>query len=132
LHQGVKPIRDKAKSASDRLADGRSKGGVGEHTFDWLNAGDGLFSEGEAERDGAEQFTIDINWAATHTLQNAGFSQRTAAKAGKDDGLPWTEIMQDTEDLDLEVFNAVSLEDGFADAMQPRLDVPEWEELLGA
>jgi hypothetical protein len=64
-------------------------------------------------------------------LKNAGFSQRTAAKPGKDDGLPWTEIMEDTEDLDLEVFNSVSLEDGFPDAAHPRLDVPEWEELLG-
>jgi hypothetical protein len=63
-------------------------------------------------------------------LQNAGLREGTAAQAGEDDGLPWTEILEDAEDLDLEVFNAVALEDGLSDAAKARADILDWEKIL--
>jgi hypothetical protein len=101
-----------------------------DHGFDWLDASDGLLREREAEGDGAEQFTIDIDRAAAHALQNAGLGQRAAAKPGQDDGLLWTEILQDTEDFDLEVFDPVALEDSFADASKSGSDILDWEKIL--
>ena len=100
-----------------------------DHGLDWLDASDGLLGEGEAESDSAEQFSIDINRAAAHTLQNAGFSERATAQAGEDDGLPWAEILEDTEDLDLEVFDSITLEDGFADSSKAGADILDWEEI---
>ncbi|HEY3939987.1 MAG TPA: hypothetical protein VGL97_21340 [Bryobacteraceae bacterium] len=42
----------------------------------------------------------------------------------------WAEILENTEDFDLEFFNAVTLEDGSADAMEAGTHVLEWEEVL--
>ncbi len=101
-----------------------------QHGLDWLDATDGLFGEREAQSNGTEQFTLDIYRTATHTLQNAGFSQRSAAETGEDDGLFGPEILQDTEDFDLELFDPIALENGFSDAAESRADVLQWEELL--
>jgi hypothetical protein len=57
-------------------------------------------------------------WAATETSQ--------------DDSLLWAEILENTEDFDLELFNAITLEDGSADAMEAGMHVLEWEEVLCA
>lgn len=101
-----------------------------QHGLDWLDATDGLFGEREAQSNGTEQFTLDIYRTAAHTLQNAGFSQRSAAETGEDDGLFGPEILQDTEDFDLELFDPIALENGFSDAAESRADVLQWEELL--
>jgi hypothetical protein len=110
----------------------RRKSSVGQHGFDWLNAGNGLLRERKAERDRAQQFAVDVNRAAAHTLQNAGFGERTAAQTGQDNGLLWAEILEHAEDFDLELFDAVTLEDSPADAMETGMHVFEWEELLSA
>jgi hypothetical protein len=112
---------------------GRSgKSGVGEHGFDGLDARYGLFGERKAEGDGPEQLTVDINRAAAHALENAGFGQWAAAEPGEDDGLLWTQILEHAEDFDLELFDAVALEDGPADAAETGTHVLEWEEVLSA
>jgi hypothetical protein len=63
-------------------------------------------------------------------LQNAGLGQRTTAKPGQDYGLLWTEILEDTEDFDLEVFDPVAQEDSFADASKSGSDILDWEKIL--
>jgi hypothetical protein len=103
---------------------------VPNHGLDRLDARDGLFGEGESESDSAEEFAVDIHRTAAHTLQNAGLSQSSAAQAGQDDGLPWSEILEDSEDLDLEIFDAISFEDRFSDSSQSRTDIADWEEIL--
>jgi hypothetical protein len=108
------------------------KSSIGQHGFDGLNAGDGLFGERETERDSAEQFAVDIDRAAAHALQNAGLGQWPAAEPGQNDGLLWAQILEHAEDFDLELFDAVTLEDSPADAMEPGANVLEWEEVLSS
>jgi hypothetical protein len=132
LQQGVKAVRKEPGRDRDGRWNvlGRAESGVLDHGLDWLDASDGFLREGETEGDSAEQFTVDIDRATAHALQNAGFCQRTAAQAGEDDGLPWTEILEDSEDLDLEVFNSITLEDRFADAAKSGADILDWEKIL--
>jgi hypothetical protein len=108
------------------------KSGVGEHGLNGLDARYGLLGEGETERDGPEQFAVNIDRAAAHTLEDAGFCQWAAAEPGKDDGLLWTEILEHAEDFDLELFDAVALKDGPADAPETGTHILEWEEVLSA
>ena len=117
-------------SPVERAGTRDSKSGVPKHGLDGLNASDGLPGEGEPERDSAQQFTADIHRAAAHTLQNTGFSEWPAAEPGEDDGLPWSEILENAEDLDLELFDAISLEDGFTDSSKAGADILNWEEIL--
>ena len=132
MQQGVKTVRKELLSERDsrgsRLRTNQRS--VLDHGFDWLDASDGLLRERETESDGTEQFTVDIDRAAAHTLENARFGQRTAAKPGQDDGLLWAEILEDTEDLDLEIFDAVALEDSFANASKSGSDILDWEKIL--
>jgi hypothetical protein len=108
------------------------KSGIAEHGFNGLDARYGLFGERKAESDGPEQFAVNIDRAAAHALENAGFGQWAAAKPGEDDSLLWAEILEHTEDFDLELFDAVALEDGPADAAEAGTHVLEWEEVLSA
>jgi len=106
------------------------KSSVGEHGFNGLDAGYGLFGERKAEGDGPEQLAVDVDRAAAHALENAGLGQWPAAEPGEDDGLLWAEILEHAEDFDLELFDAVALKDGPADAMETGSHVLEWEEVL--
>jgi hypothetical protein len=108
------------------------KSGIGEHGFDGLDARYGLFGEGEAEGDGPEQLAVNVDRAAAHALENAGLGQWAAAEPGENDGLLWAEILEHAEDFDLELFDAVALEDGAADAAETGPHVLEWEEVLSA
>ncbi len=111
----------------------RGKGrerGTGNHPLNGLNSADGLLRKGEPERHRAQQFPADINRAAAHSLQNAGLSQRSAAQTGQYDGLLGAEILQDSEDLDLELFDLIALEDCLADSVESRMDILQGEELL--
>lgn len=101
-----------------------------DHGLDWLDAGDGLLREGESEGDSPEEFAIDVDRTAAHSLQNPGFGEWTAAQPGDNDGLPWSEILQDSEDLDLELIDPIALENGFSDAAESRADILDWEEVL--
>lgn len=108
----------------------RRKMRPGDHGLDGPNAGDRLFREWKPERYCAEEFTVNINRAAAHALEHAGFGQRTAAEAGENDRLLWRDIFKDTEDLDLELFDTAALEDGTADAAEAWVDFFEGEEIL--
>jgi hypothetical protein len=111
-----------------RLLPGRF--GIGDHLLNRLYAGDGLFSEREAKRDGSEQFAIDINRAAAHSLHDAGLFEGPAGELGEDDGLLWSEVFEDTEDLDLELFDPISAEDGTPDTMLAGSNVFQLEKAL--
>jgi hypothetical protein len=133
LQQGVKPTRMPSEGDRDSrwtILRPSAKGGAVEHGLNWLDARDGLFGEGESEGDGTEQFPADIHRAAGHTLQDAGFGKWSATESSKDDGLPWSEILEDSEDLDLEIFDSITLEDSSADPSKARADVLDWEKIL--
>jgi hypothetical protein len=108
------------------------KSSVGKHSLNGLDACYGLFGEREAEGDGPEQLTVDVDGATAHTLENAGLGQWTAAEPGEDDSLLWTQILEHAEDFDLELFDAVTLKDSPADASETGAHVLEWEEVLSA
>ena len=113
-----------------RKRDGKS--GIGEHGFNGLDARYGLFGERKAEGDGPQQLAVNVDRATAHALENAGLGQWAAAKPGEDDGLLWAEILEHAEDFDLELFDAVALEDGPADAAETGTHILEWEEVLSA
>lgn len=108
----------------------RRKARAGDHGLDGPDAGDRLFREWKPERYCSQEFAVDINRTAAHALEHSGFGQRPAAEAGEDDRLLWRDIFKDTEDLDLELFDAVALEDGAPDAAEAWVDFFEGEEVL--
>lgn len=109
----------------------RRKARAGDHGLDGPNAGDRLFREWKSERYCSQEFAVDINRTAAHALEHPGFGERTAAEAREDDRLLWRDIFKDTEDFDLELFDAVALEDGAPDAAEAWVDFFEGEEVLG-
>ena len=115
---------------SDGSASTLDEIGTGDHLLDGLDAGDRLFGEGESQRHGSEQFAVDIDWTSAHSLHYARLGERTAAQFREDDALLWREVLEDTEDLDLEFLDTVAFENGPANATQARADIFEREELL--
>lgn len=108
----------------------RRKASLGSHRLDGLNAGNGLFRERKAERNCTQEFAVDINRASAHTLQHSGFGERPSAEAREDDCLFWRDVFKDTEDLDLELFDAAALEHGTANAAEAWVNFFEGEEPL--
>jgi hypothetical protein len=108
----------------------RGRFGIGDHLLNRLYAGDGLLREREAKRDRSHQFAVDINRAATHSLHDAGLFEGTAGELGEDDGLLWSEVFEDTEDLDLELFDPISVENRTADPVLAGTDVFQLEKAL--
>ncbi len=104
--------------------------GTGDHLLDGLDSGDRLLRKGEPQRDSAEQLAVDIDWTSAHSLHHARFGERAAAQLREDDALLWREVLEDTEDLDLEFLDTVAFENGPANATQARADIFEREELL--
>ena len=104
--------------------------GIGDHLPNRLYAGDGLFGEWEAKRDSSQQLPVYINWAAAHSLHDAGLFEGPPGELGEDDGLLWREVFEDTEDLDLELFDPISTEDGTADPVLAGADVFQLEKAL--
>ncbi len=111
---------------------GRSEAGIGDHLLDGLDAGDGFFRKREAERDCAEQLSIDVDGTSAHALDDAGLGERTAAELGEHDALFGREVFENAEDFDLELFDPIAFKDGAADAAQSRADIFEGEKLLPA
>jgi hypothetical protein len=131
LQQGVKATREAFEGDWEGWTLlSAAPGDAFEHGFDWLNSRDGLFGKGESQGDGSEQLSVDIDGAAAHPLENTRFGQGSAAQTGEDDGLPWSEIPEDSEDLDLEIFDMITLEDSLADSSKSRVDILNWEEIL--
>ncbi len=127
---GVAKERPEGEGSERRGGGGMRSRGIGDHAFNGLNSSDSTFREREAEGDGAQQFAIDIDRAAAHALEDAGFGERAAAEPGEDDFLAGSDILEDAEDFDLELFDAIAGEDGAADAMETWFDGGEREEVL--
>jgi hypothetical protein len=103
---------------------------IGDHLLDRLNACDCLLGEGKPERDCSQQFAVYIDRTATHSLHDAGFFEGTAGELGKNNGLLWREVFEDTEDLDLELFDPISVEDSTPDPVLAGTDVLQLEKAL--
>ena len=93
----------------------------------WLfrnaHPGDRLFGEGESEGHRAHKFAVDVNGTAAHTLQDAGFGERTAGEPRQDDGLVRPHIFEHAEDFHLEFGDAIARKDGASDAVHTGPDV---------
>ena len=104
--------------------------GVGDHLLNRLNAGNRLLRERKTERDRSQQFAINIDGATAHSLHDAGLFEGTAGALGEDNSLLWREVFEDTEDLDLELFDPISMENGTPDPVLAGSDVFELEKAL--
>ena len=133
--QRIRPRQSSVKMrkaiAFSNITSPAGESGRGEHLFNRLNSSYGFLRVGESESDSSHEFAIDIDRASAHTLQDAGLGQRTSAQSGQNDGLIWGGVLEDAEDLDIELFDAVALEDSAADAMLPWMHIPERENSLG-
>src|SRR5215469_3485360 len=105
---------------------------AGEHRFDRLDTGNRLLGKRESERDCAEQLVIDIDRASAHALHHAGFGERTATQPSENHGLLWSEVFENAEDFDLELFDLLTVKNGPAHAMHAGPDIFEWEEALSS
>ena len=90
----------------------------------------GCLEKGKPSATAPEKFPVDIDWAAAHPLHDAGLFEGTAGELGEDDGLLWREVFEDTEDLDLELFDPISMEDGPPDPVLAGADIFELEKAL--
>ena len=119
-------------SSSTGESDGRltTDSGVGNHRFNWLDSSNWLFGERESESDSAEQLSVYVNRTTTHALHDPSLLEWSTAEPGEDDALLWREVFEDTEDLDLELFDPISLEDSTADAVLAGTDVLKLEKAL--
>src|SRR5947209_1419346 len=91
--------------ASDNGLSGRLR--VGDHLLNWLNSGDRLFRKRKPERNRSQQFAVDIDWTTAHSLHDAGLFEGTAGELREDNSLLWREVFEDTEGLDLELFDPI-------------------------
>jgi len=111
---------------------GGAEAGIGEHLFDRLDAGNRLLRKREPERDCPKQFPVDKDGTAAHPLEDTGLGERASTEFRENDGLFGSDIFENAEDFDLELFDLIPLEDSATDAMQPRTDVFEGKEVLTA
>jgi hypothetical protein len=109
---------------------GRRKRCIGNHLFNRLNARDRLLRKREPEGNRAEQLAVNVHGTSAHPLQDASLLERAATQASQYDALFRSEIFKYSEDLDLEIFDAIVMEDSAAHAAHAWLDVLEPEEVL--
>ena len=98
-----------------------------DHVLDGTDAGDRIFGERKRQGHGTDEFSIDIDGAAAHSLHDPGVLEGSAGEAGEDDGLLGSDIVEDSQDLDLELIDAISNKNGPAGAVHAGLDVLQRE-----
>ena len=103
---------------------------VGNHLFNRLNARDRLLRKRETESNRTEQLAVNVNGAPAHSLHDPRLFEWAAAQASQYDALLRSEIFKYAEDFDLEIFDAIVMEDSAANAVHPRFHVLEPEEAL--
>jgi hypothetical protein len=101
-----------------------------DHLLDGLNSGYRFLGKSEAQGYRAQEFPVNEYGATAHSLDDPSFGKRAAAEFRQNDALLWTGVLEDSEDLDLELFNAIPLENSASDAVQTRPDVLEREKSL--
>src|SRR3954452_901973 len=108
----------------------RAELGIGDHLLYRLNTRNWLFGEGKTESDGSEQLTIDIDRTTTHSLHDPRLFEGTTGELGENDRLLWREVFEDTEDLDLELFDPISVEDCAPDTVLAGADILQLKKAL--
>ena len=106
--------------------------GVSHHLLDGLNPGDRLLGKRKAQRDGAYQFSVNVNRAATHALQNTCLVQRPPAQLCQDNCLLWPDILDYSEDFDLEFFDSVAFENCASDTVQSGANILQRQKILSS
>jgi len=99
------------------------EGRICDHLFNGLDAGNRLFGEGKPESNRTQELSVHVHGAAAHALHDASPLEWTAAESGQDDSLLWSEVFKDTEDLDLELFDVVAVEDSAPSTLETGTDV---------
>ena len=106
--------------------------GISDHLLDRLDTRDSLLGVRKTKRNRANQLAVNVNRASAHSLHHASALQRSAGEPGQNDGLLWSDILEYAEDFDLELFDAVTLEDGPADSMHSGANVSKREKSSGS
>ena len=109
---------------------GRRERRLGNHLFNRLNPRDRLLRKWESEGNRSEQLAINVHGTPAHSLQDSRLLERPAAQTSQYDALLRSEIFKYSEDFDLEVFDAIVMEDSTAYAMHSGPDVLEPKEGL--
>ena len=109
---------------------GRRKRGIRDHLLNRLNARDRFFRKREPEGNRAEQSAVNVNGTPAHSLHDPGLLEWSAAQTSQYDALLRSEIFHYAEDFDLEIFDAIVMEDSAAYAAHARPNVLKREELL--
>ena len=104
--------------------------GVTDHLLDGLDTGNSLLSVRKSQRNRTQQLAVDINRTSAHSQHDSGSLQRATGQSSQNDGLLWGDVPEYTEDFDLELFDAVPLEDGPTDAVHSGTDIAQWEKTL--
>ena len=96
-----------------------------DHLVDRRDAGDRLLGElPERVRHGADQPAVDVDRAAAHAGDDAGVGERPAFEPRQDQvAARADDVAQHAEDVDLELVEAVALEDRAADADHARAEL---------
>lgn len=104
--------------------------GICDHLLDRLDTSNRLLGVRKTQRNRAHQFAVDVHRASAHSLHDSSSLQRPTGQSSQNDGLLWSDVLEHTEDFDLELFDAVPLEDGPADTVHSGTDIAKWEKTL--
>lgn len=104
--------------------------GISDHLLDRLDTGNSLLGVRKSQRNRARQLAVNVNRASAHSLHHSSSLQRSAGQPRQNDGLPWSDVLEYAEDFDLELFDALPLEDGPADSTQSGVDIAKGEKTL--
>jgi hypothetical protein len=119
-------------SGVERVTAVATEVGVSDHLLDGLNPGDSLLRKRKAKRDGAYQFSVNVNRAAAHPLQNTCLVQRPPAELRQDNCLLGPDVLDYTEDFDLEFFDSVALENCASDTVQSAANILQRKKVLSS
>ena len=106
--------------------------GISDHLLDRLDSRDSFLGVRKSQRNRANQLAVNVNGAAAHSLHDSSSLQRSAGQPRQNDGLPWGDVLEYAEDFDLELFDALPLEDGPADSAQSGVDIAKGEKTLSS
>ena len=91
-----------------------------EHLLDRLDTGNRFGGVGKGKRDSAYQLAVDINGASAHSSDDPRARKRTAGKPGQNHVLLGREVLEHTENFDIELLDLRSLKDRLPEAFHAR------------
>ncbi len=111
------------------------RGGIGallehpDHLRDRPDSHDRLGGERKGQGHRPDQLTFQVYRAAAHAGHGPGLGERSAGKVSQDDRLSRTDVLQDTQDLDLELLDSFAAEHGAARAAHAGADLVQREQV---